>query len=228
MADNDKGEETKGTDNPEGTGEKGTDGQPEGKEEQKVEPAPISATDALRTPEGQQILGQQLDTLLGQRDAYRQQDEDERGLLERPDDEVGRQTKEQVARARQMREVYPHARRDFYENTIAPALQSIPELQELTPEEEQVLLSPSLRTEADVMKAIVDVVANRRLTKEMPTKIEEAIAAKAQAKTDEEIAKGNETQVPGLGGGTPARATSETTDPDKLLAEHFNENPLPE
>jgi hypothetical protein len=212
------------TKDPTEEGSKEPEPKPEGAGEDKKEG--LDVLSLLGTPEGLRAVDARVEALLASRDEAKKDAEEAESLLQAPDDEVGRRTKEALVRQREKVELMPEVQRDFYAGVVADLIRTVPELAELTPEERQAVLSPNLRTDADVLKALTNIVGEKRAAKVVAAATEKAIETYKQGKALGAIAKGNEDIAPGLEGGKPVGAATGETDPSKLLSEWFTENPL--
>jgi len=196
---------------------------PEGAEEKKEG---LDVLSLLGTPEGLRVVDARVEQLLASRDEAKRVEEEAESLLQAPDDEVGRRTKEALTRQREKVELMPEVQRDFYAGVVADLIRSVPELAELTPEERQAVLSPNLRTDADVLRALTEIIGEKRAAKVVAAATEKAISDHEQGKVLGAIVEGNQALAPGLEGGKPVGAATGETDPSKLLSEWYTENPL--
>ena len=205
--------------------------QPEGekaKEPEATKEEPADWLTALTSPQGREMVSQAAEKAIAEREAERQAQDARKAFFEKPDEEVGRQVKEDMAKRDQVVELMPEVQRSFYEGVVGQLLKQVPELAELTPEERQAVLSPELRTDADVLAALFDVVGRKRGGNLSEEAMQKAIEEYEQKKAAEAVAAKDKETVPGLSGGTPVGATSGEVNPDKLLGAWFAENPAPE
>lgn len=211
-------------------GQEPPEDKPEGEEERQTgtgEEAPhVDPLAALLTPEGQRMLGQATEQIISAREAERQAQADESALLEKPDEELGRQYKESIARQQQARDLMPDVQKGFYQGVVADLIKTVPELTQLTPEEKQAVLSPNLRSDAEVLQALMNVVGEKRAASLTEAAVTKALADRDQAKTQGDIAEKDKQTVPGLGSGSPVGPTGDKTHHDDLLSEYFRENPI--
>jgi hypothetical protein len=228
-------DETKDDNQPEGGSEgqgqqEGSDDTGQGQEGQgEGAQAPVDPLAALLTPEGRQLVSQTAEEVIAERERERQAQADEEAMLGKPDEEVGKEFKGLLEKQRAARSLMPEVQKGFYQQVVSDLVKNVPELAELTPEERQAILNPNLRSDADVLKALMDVVGEKRAAKLVEAATQKAAADTQAAEAAKGVVQKNEQTVPGLGGGAPAgNASSETTDPSKLVSEFFAENPPPE